>query len=88
MLHYPREVPAMWLDLAHVIAGAEMRTAMPSTRHVYTDVLDAPATPAAAPMRAGRRGLLALQRFGVAFVSALVCLAVPGSAWVVQSLRS
>lgn len=84
MLHYPREVPAMWLDLAHVIAGAEMRTAMPSTRHVYTDVLEEPV----APVPAGRRRLLALQRFGAAFVSALVCLAVPGSAWVVQSLRS
>jgi hypothetical protein len=74
----------MWLDLAHVVAGAEMRSTAVPTRHVYTDELEPAALPA--PVRRGK--LVALQRFGAAFVSALVCLAVPGSAWVVQSLRS
>ena len=83
MLHYPHPVPAMWLDLAHVIAGAEMRGAAASSRHAYTDEVDQSAPPIA---NGGK--LAALHRFGVAFVSALTCLAVPGSAWVVQSLRS
>jgi hypothetical protein len=77
-LDYPREVPAMWLDLAHVIAGAELPRsgvprAMPSTERM------APATHTQA-RGAGVRHLAAC-------VGAVVaCLAWPGVAGLIDQL--
>lgn len=82
MLDYPREVPAMWLDLAHVIAGAapSRQGAVRAEFPAYEE-MNAPAS------AARRHWLAGVQYFAVAFVSALACLAWPNSTWVIQSLR-
>lgn len=79
MLDYPREVPAMWQDLAHVIAGAELPRGSVARTAAFTDEI--PARAGAAEGRgAGMRHLAACLGAVVA------CLAYPGMAGLIEHL--
>lgn len=77
-LDYPREVPAMWLDLAHVIAGAEMTRGGAPRAMAYTDEV-------AAPAASGSRGA-GMRHLAACFGAVVACLAWPGMAELIDQL--
>lgn len=78
-LDYPREVPAMWLDLAHVIAGAELPRgaaprAMPRTERI-----------AATQTNTTERGA-GVRHLAACAGAVVACLAWPGVAGLIDQL--